>query len=55
MINKVLTNMEIAEELGIDVDTAKDLVEGKGEWRTEDIGRLLEKHAEKLGKKDPRK
>jgi hypothetical protein len=48
MITNYLTSMEIAEELCMDVETAKDLIDGKGEWLTEDIGRLLARLAKKL-------
>ncbi|MCL2203918.1 MAG: hypothetical protein FWB88_08265 [Defluviitaleaceae bacterium] len=48
MINEYLTSMEIAEELAIDVDVVNDLIAGKGEWKTEDINRLLSKLARKL-------
>ena len=48
MINKYLTDVEIAEELRMDVGTAKDLIDGKGEWLTEDIVRLLARLAKKL-------
>jgi orotate phosphoribosyltransferase-like protein len=48
MINNYLTTMEIAEELCLDVETAKDLIDGKGEWQTEDISRLLGCLAKKL-------
>jgi len=48
MISTFFTNMEVANELGIDVGMAKDLIDGKGEWLTEDIYKLLARLAKKL-------
>jgi hypothetical protein len=48
MINEYLTDTEIAEELCMDVGTVKNLIDGKGEWLTEDIHRLLAKLEKKL-------
>ena len=51
MLQDYFTDGEIADELGIDADTVKDLINGKGEWTTEDINRLIRRLAEKLMEK----
>ncbi|MCL2216990.1 MAG: hypothetical protein FWB91_08235 [Defluviitaleaceae bacterium] len=48
MLRDYFTTEEVAAELGIDVGTAGDLLDGKGEWQTEDIDRLICGLAKKL-------
>ena len=49
MIHDYFTDAEIAEELGIDVGMVKELIDGRAEWKTDDVDKLLDKLAAKLG------
>ena len=48
MLKDHFTDKEIAEEIGVDVGTANDLLAGKGEWLIEDVDRLIAKLVKKL-------
>ena len=49
MIQDYFTDAEIADELGIDMDMVRDLLDGKGEWQTSDIDKLLDRLAKTSG------
>ncbi|MCL2215935.1 MAG: hypothetical protein FWB91_02820 [Defluviitaleaceae bacterium] len=49
MIQDYFTDAEIADELGIDMGMVRDLLDGKGEWQTSDIDKLLDRLAKTTG------
>jgi DNA-binding phage protein len=49
MIKDFFTIAEVADEIGVDVGTAQDLLDDKGVWQTSDINKLLDKFAKAAG------
>ena len=49
MIQDYFTDSEIAEELGIDKDAVRDLLDDKGEWQKADVDKLLDRLAQIAG------